>query len=217
MDPRLEAQGFKVLFYYTEDPRTVALSRRRGGGPVRTPADLDGVSVRIPASSAMKRFYELAGAVPIAIPWGETLDAIRDGGADALDPAATTLCATGYANVLSCITFIAPVPDAQVYACNVEWFRSLPEDLRRAVEEASAQTMAASFTALPACRQYALERLATAGVTLHVPSSSELADWREATGEQRREWDHMKVELTGAMAVFETLKAAANTPGPILC
>ena len=46
--PKVEASGFKALFYIVIDPRVVAV--RKGGNKVITPGDLDGVKFRVPGS-----------------------------------------------------------------------------------------------------------------------------------------------------------------------
>lgn len=213
IDPKLAACGFKVLFYYTEDPRTIAVSRPAGPRVVRTPADVEGVTIRVPNSPVMMQFYQLAGAVPVVVPWGETLAALRRGDVAALDPAVATLYTAGFAGSLGSVSYIASVADAQVYACNLDWFRSLPLDVRRAVGEASERAMVESFAQVPTCRAYALAQMDNAGVRSYKPTAAELEHWVDATGEQRPEWDRLKIELLGSLNVFERLKAAASVKG----
>ena len=210
--PRLAARGFKVLFYYTEDPRTIA-TRRGAGGPVRTPQDARGLRVRIPGSRVLAEFCRLVGAEPVTIPWGRTLDALREEEADALDPAATTLFTAGFRDVLGSVSLISSVPDAQVYVCNLNWFESLTPELRTALEEASERAMAASFAALPGCRAYSADQLREGGVEIYQPTADEMVAWVEAAGEHRPEWDLFKIELAGSLDAFARLRQAAATKG----
>ncbi|NNL17687.1 MAG: twin-arginine translocation signal domain-containing protein, partial [Boseongicola sp.] len=48
--PKVEASGFKPLFYINIDPRVVAV-RKGGAGAVITPGDLAGVKFRVPGSA----------------------------------------------------------------------------------------------------------------------------------------------------------------------
>jgi hypothetical protein len=52
-----------------------------------------------------------------------------------------------------------------------------------------------------------------AGVQFYSPSDDELAQWQEAGGYQRSEWDDFKVELAGSMDTFRRLEEAAGTAG----
>ena len=124
-----------------------------------------------------------------------------------------TLYTAGFLELLGSISCIASVADAQVYACNLGWFLSLPQHLQRAVEEASERAMADSFKQVPSCRAYSMTQMKNGGVRTYKPTASELQCWAETTGEQRREWDRFKTELLGSVDAFDKLKAAANTKG----
>jgi TRAP-type C4-dicarboxylate transport system substrate-binding protein len=210
--PQLAARDLKVLFYYTEDPRTIA-TRRGVGGPVRTPEDARGLRIRVPGSRVLAEFCRLVGAEPVPIPWGRTLEALREGEADALDPAGTTLYTAGFLDVLGSISLISSVPDANVYVCSLRWFESLTPEARTALEEASDKAMVASFTALPGCRAYSDDKLQAQGVEIYQPTEDEIAAWVEAAGEHRPEWDSFKTELAGSLDAFARLKLAASTEG----
>lgn len=213
VDPQLAAQGFKVLFYFTEGPRTIAKTKQAGGGPVRTPDDLRSLRVRVPPSKVAAQFYTLAGATPVVIPWGDTLSAVQRNQADALDPAVATLHTTGFDDVIASVTLTAHVPDAQVYACNLQWFNSLPTTIRSAIIEASEQALLASLKRAKACQDYATKHMKSRGVGFHTLSPSEVREWIRQTGEQRPEWTAIKTELAGSPAAFDILRRAADTRG----
>jgi TRAP-type C4-dicarboxylate transport system substrate-binding protein len=213
IEQKLAARGFKVLFYFSEDCRTVAMNKVMAPKVIRTPTDLRGVRIRVPNSKVMIQFYRLAGAEPVVVPWDETWAAVQRGVADALDPAVTTLYTVGFQKLLSSISYIASVADAQVYACNRDWYCSLPRHLRRALDEASERSMAESFTRVSGCRAYSLAQMEKAGVRSYTPTAAELVCWAETTGEQRPEWEPFKVELLGSLDAFDRLKTAANNKG----
>lgn len=214
VNPRVAAKNYRPMFYYTVDPRTVAV-RRGFGKVVKTPEDMRGMKMRIPPSKLLARFYQLAGANPTIVPWGETPTALKQGVADGLDPAIGALYTFGFIDILEAITMADSVPDAQMFACNLQWFNTLPKDLRVKFDEASEQTQAASFAQIPVCRKNAMEAMGKAGVKFYRPSASEMNQWVQACGEQRPEWNEFKKELAGSIDVFEKLKTAANTQGKI--
>ena len=210
--PKVEANGFKALFYVVIDPRVVAI-RKGGPGPVKAPSDLRGVKFRVPGSKMLQQYYRLVGANPTPVAWGETPSAIKQGVADALDPAVGALYVFGFKDILSHVTFTQAVPDSQVYSMNLEWFNGLPLGVREGIEFAGEITTQQNLAKVPAARGYAMAELRKSGVQFHSLSSDQLAEWREAGGHQRSEWDGFKKELAGSVAAFNRLDEAANTMG----
>jgi TRAP-type C4-dicarboxylate transport system substrate-binding protein len=107
------------------------------------------------------------------------------------------------------------VPDSQVYSCNLEWFNGLPKDVQEGIDFASEVTFQQNLAQVPASRAFAMAEMARAGVKYHSLTSDEYAQWVEAAGQQRKEWDDWKKELGGSIATFEKLYEAANTQGKL--
>ena len=210
INPKIEARGFKALWYVTIDPRTVAV-RKGVKGPIKTPEQMRGIKFRVPGSKILQKFYQLLGANPTPVAWGETASAIKQGVADALDPSVEALLVFGFKDILSSITFNAAVPDAQVYSCNLKWFKSLPSDVQEGVEFASEITMRQNHSKVPAARAYAMAEMKKAGVEFYVPTAEEKAQWVKKAGAQLPAWDDIKKELIGSQAKFDKLVEAANT------
>jgi len=212
INAKVMEKGFKPLFYYCIDPRTAAKRKGLDDAPFRTPEDLKGIKFRIPASNILKEFYRLCGANPTPVAWGETASAIKQGVADALDPSAGALYVFGFKDVLSWITFNRPVPDSQVYSCNLGWFNALPVDVREAVLFGSHITFLQNLSAVPASRAHAMAELTKAGVKFYTPTPEEFSKWEAACGHQRPEWEPVKKQLAGSIAAFDHLLEAAKTP-----
>lgn len=212
INPKVEAKGFKPLWYVCIDPRVVAL-RKGGDGPIKTPEQMAGIKFRVPGSKILQQFYRLLGANPTPVAWGETPSAIKQGVADALDPSVEALHVFGFKDVLSWVTFNRSVPDAQVYSCNLEWFNALPGDLQEKVEFASEITSQQNLAKVPGARAYAMSELAKAGVQFYAPNEAEMEQWVAKAGHQLPDWDATKTELAGSIATFDKLLEAANTPG----
>ena len=210
--PKVEANGFKALFYVNIDPRVVAV-RKGGAGAVLSPSDLSGVKFRVPGSKMLQQYYRMVGANPTPVAWGETPSAIKQGVADALDPSVGALYVFGFKDILSHVTFTQAVPDSQVYSCNLEWFNSMPADIQEGIMWGSEMTAHQNLAKVPSARAYAMAELAKAGVEFHSLSDDQLGEWKEAGGYQRSEWDEFKVELAGSMDAFAKMEEAAGTQG----
>tara|TARA_R110002020_G_scaffold87061_16_gene215046 strand:+ start:9621 stop:10772 length:1152 start_codon:yes stop_codon:yes gene_type:complete len=211
VDSLVEARGFKPMFYFCIDPRVMAV--RQGGSAIITPADLQGVKFRVPGSKMLQQFYRMGGANPTPVAWGETPSAIKQGVADALDPAVGALYAFGFKDILSHVTFTQAVPDSQTYACNLEWYNSLPGDVQDAIAWASEMSFHQNLAKVPSARTFAMAEMAKSGVEFHSLTDDQLAEWKDTVGYQRSEWDGFKTELAGSMDTFDKLAEAAGTRG----
>jgi TRAP-type C4-dicarboxylate transport system substrate-binding protein len=210
--PKVTAKGYKPMFYFTVDPRTVA-ARKGLGKQIKTPNDMRGLKMRVPSSKLLQQFYRLTGANPTVVAWGETPTALKQGVADALDPAVGALYTFGFLDILESITLVDSVPDAQMFAANFAWFEAMPKDLQRAFEQASEKTQGDSFAQIPVARKASMDAFGKVGVKFYKPTAAEHKAWVDAAGEQRPEWNDIKKELAGSTANFDKLKNAANTKG----
>jgi len=211
--PKVMERGYRPIFYFTMDPRTI--STRKGYKAIKSPKDMEGMKMRVPPSAILQQIYKLAGANPTVIAWGETAAAIKQGVADGLDPAITALATFGFHDILGNVTFVKTVPDAQMFACNAGWYKSLSDGQRKAFDEAAAKTQAESFAQIEKARKEAMRIMSAEGCQFHQLSADEYRAWVEACGEQKKEWDEFKIKLAGSLDNFEKFKKAANTKGPI--
>lgn len=211
VNPKIAAKGFKALWYVATDPRTASV--RKGKDVIKTPDDMRGIKFRVPGSEILAQFYRLLGANPTPVAWGETPAAIQQGVADALDPSEMALNIFGFGDILDWVTFNAPVPDSQVYSCNLEWFESLPGNLQEVVEMASEQTLRDNMEQIPVARQFAMDEMGAKGVQFYTPTDEELQQWVDTAGHQLDVWNDLKKDLAGSLAAFDELKEAAETNG----
>ncbi|MCG9554324.1 TRAP transporter substrate-binding protein [Vibrio sp. Isolate31] len=212
VDPKLEARGFKALWYVCIDPRVVAM-RTGQNTIVKTPDQMEGIKFRVSGSKILQKFYRQLGANPTPIAWGETPSAIKQGVAEALDPSVEALNIFGFKDVLSSVSFIRAVPDSQVYSCNLEWFNSLPKDVQEGIEMASEITAHQNLAKVPAARAYSMSELSKKGINFYSPTEDEIRQWKQASGHQLPIWTDTKKELAGSLEVFDKLHEAANTRG----
>ena len=207
---KIADKGFKPLFYVVIDPRVVAV-RKGGSGAMLSPSDMKGIKFRVPGSQMLQQYYRLVGANPTPVAWGETPSAIKQGVADALDPAVGALYVFGFKDILSHVTFTQAVPDSQIYSCNLEWFEALPADVQEGIEIGSEITAHQNLAKVPSARNYAMAELRKSGVEFHSLSDEQLGEWIATGGYQLKEWDDYKTELAGTMETFAKLEEAAGT------
>ncbi len=212
VNTKVEERGFRPLLYFCIDPRVVAV-RKGATKPIITPGDMAGIKFRVPGSKMLQQFYRMVGANPTPVAWGETPSAIKQGVADALDPSVGALYAFGFKDMLSHVTFTQPVPDSQCYACNLEWFKTLNSEVQNGIDWASEMTFHQNLAKVPSSRAFAMAEMRKSGVEFHSLTEQQLAEWKDAAGYQRPEWDSFKKELAGSMEIFAKLVEAAGTRG----
>ncbi len=210
--PKIEARGFKPLWYPCIDPRTTALGKDFKE-PIKTPGQLHGIKFRIPNSNMLLQVYRHLGANPTLVEWVEAATAIRSGHVDALDPAVGALYVFGFKNLLSHITFTDIVHDAQIYFCNLEWFNRLSMPLREAIDFASEMTMRQNHAKVPAARAHAELQMAAAGVNFYRLGPDEREQWTSRVGSHLAIWNDVKKNLAGSLSKFDEFKEAADTTG----
>jgi len=123
------------------------------------------------------------------------------------------LYAFGFKDILSHVTFTQAVPDSQTYACNLEWYNTLPGDVQDAIAWASEMSFHQNLAKVPSARTFAMAEMRKSGVEFHSLTADQLAEWQETVGFQRSEWDSFKTELAGSMETFDKLVEAAGTKG----
>ena len=211
VDPAIEAKGYVALWYVATDPRTTSIRKGLRDEPIKTPEDMKGIKFRVPGSAILQQLYRLLGANPTPVAWGETPTAIKQGVADGLDPSVMALNIFGFGDILEWVSFTAPVPDSQVYSCNLEWLRGLDSATQDGIFEAAEVTKRQNLAQIPAARAYAQSQMGAKGVKFYVPTADESAQWVAAAGHQLDVWNDTKKELAGSLAKFDELLEAAET------
>lgn len=88
-------EGFLGLAYYTEGARSFYANK-----PILSPADLNGVKMRVQPSPSAVRMVELLGANPTPISWGELYSALQQGVVDGAENNPTALTTARHGEVV---------------------------------------------------------------------------------------------------------------------
>lgn len=203
--------GYKIGYYALVDPRSIAPGPQFPNKiPPRVPSDMEGVSHRIPGSNMLEVAWDLVGANPTPINWGETPQALEEGVAGSTHNGLEFHPAFGFTDIIEAEVLIKAVEDAQVIALNLEWYNSLSSDMQDALDRAGEATFKANLEALPEYRRRSVEELRGSDVEMVELEDEELAKWKETMGYQRSEWDQFKVDLAGDMSTFEKYEEATT-------
>lgn len=114
------------------------LNLRDIGREVHVPADLEGVNLRMPNSSAWLFMGEALGAKPTPLTFGEIYTSLQTGAIDGQDNPLTTTRAQKWYEVTDYIVLTGHVIEPMCIAINEKKWQSLSDDQRRIMNEGVA-------------------------------------------------------------------------------
>jgi tripartite ATP-independent transporter DctP family solute receptor len=147
MEKRLEAQGLKLVMA----DGLFGVRHLLANKPVRTPADIAGLTLRVPPAPVMLETFSALGARPTALPWGEVYNALQTGVVDAAEANYSSLAGAKLYEARKVISNTAHMRMYLTFAMNAGIFNKMPKDLqailleegRRAGQEITAMSTVA--------------------------------------------------------------------------
>ncbi|UCG17432.1 MAG: TRAP transporter substrate-binding protein DctP [Phycisphaerales bacterium] len=134
-------------------------------GPIRTPADLAGLIIRVMDSNALREAVERLGAAAIPMSQGEVYGALQTGVIDGWENNAST-CLTFSMHETGCRHFAwtrhVAIPD--VLLISERWYDRLPDPVKRAVDQAATETRDHQRALWQEDEKQAITRLQEAGM-----------------------------------------------------
>jgi TRAP-type transport system periplasmic protein len=170
-----EASDTEILGYFGLGFRDLLFT-----GPARTTlAEMNGMKIRSPESYVFIKMFELMGAKPTPVTWGEVYTAMQTGVAEGLDSPPATALDMKFEEVTKSILKTGHMFGAMLFAMNEAKFNALPAEDQAILKAAGAETglwLDASVS-IPA-EQAAYGKLEAAGLTVAEPADP--AEWRTA-------------------------------------
>ncbi len=184
--------------------------------PVRAPADLAEMRVRVPTTALVGESYAALGAKPGVLAFADAQAALAAGTLDAQDAPATALVAArSWGNGLAHVAQWGAFADAMVFVVRREVWDTWPEALRAAARETAAQ---AAREARSGPREAeALAELASNGVAVLRLTPAGHAAFRAAAGTVYDRWTPaIGVALVEAAVAASTRgkPSGIGAPGP---
>jgi tripartite ATP-independent transporter DctP family solute receptor len=143
MSKRLEAQGLKLLMV----DGLFGVRHVLANKPVRTPADIVGLTLRVPPSPVMLETFSALGARPTALPWGEVYNALQTGVVDAAEANYSSLAGAKLYEARKVISNTAHQMMFLTFAMNSGVFNKMTPDLQNILLE-EGRRAAAEMTEL---------------------------------------------------------------------
>jgi TRAP-type C4-dicarboxylate transport system substrate-binding protein len=103
--------------------------------PIRTPEDMEGLAIRVMDNRLLRETYSAYGASPTTIEYGELYSALQQGQAEGNIQPVFAHEEMSFYEVQDYMIFANQAQFIATVMANLEWYESLPEEHRQAIEE----------------------------------------------------------------------------------
>ncbi|MDI5923061.1 TRAP transporter substrate-binding protein [Halomonas sp. LR5S13] len=179
--------------------------------PVATPADLEGLVIRVPKNEIMIAAYQAWGINPNPLAWSETFTALQQGVVDGQDNPYITIDAMKFYEVQDYVTDSCYVFSMEPLIISEGKFQSLSPEMQELVLEAGQEATDHSYEYLLETEASIKERLVEEhGMEITQPANDE-QEWIElATGI----WPEFYDSIGGKEKLDEVLASLGRDPAP---
>src|SRR6187455_2292757 len=136
--PEAEKKGLKVLAVWENGFRQITNSKR----PIRTPADLAGIKLRVPGGKWRVKMFQAYGANPSPMKFSEVFTALQTGVMDGEENPFTQIYSAKFQEVQKYLSLTGHVyTPAYLTVGRTKW-ESIPADVRTILEDTAKETQA---------------------------------------------------------------------------
>lgn len=161
--PAVEAKGLKMLALWENGYRHITSNVK----PIAKPEDLSGVKLRVPEGKWRVAMFKAYGANPSPMKFSELFTALQTGVMDGQENPFTQIVSAKIHEVQKYLSLSGHVyAPAYLVAGKRKWER-LPEDVRKALEEAARETQADVYAATDRMEGDLLAKIKAAGVQVN--------------------------------------------------
>ncbi len=173
---RLEGKGIVGLAYWDNGFKMMSANR-----PLKTPADMKGLKMRIQASKVLDAQMRALGANPQVMAFSEVYQALQTGVVDGTENPPSNLYTQKMHEVQKHLTVTNHGYIGYAVIVNKKFWDKLPADIRSQLEGAMREATVYADRIAQQENEAALEAVRKSGKTaVYVPTDAEKAEWRKA-------------------------------------
>jgi tripartite ATP-independent transporter DctP family solute receptor len=160
--PAAEKRNLKVLAVWENGYRHLTNNRK----PIQAPADLQGIKLRVPEGKWRVRMFKEYGANPSPMKFSELFTALQTGVMDGQENPFTQIYSAKLQEVQKFLSLSGHVY-TPAYVVGSRKFNSLPEDVRKVLEETSREMQSFVYQTAEKAEGELLARLKEAGMQVN--------------------------------------------------
>jgi tripartite ATP-independent transporter DctP family solute receptor len=136
--PEAEKKGLKVLAVWENGFRQITNSKR----PIRTPADLAGIKLRVPGGKWRVKMFQAYGANPSPMKFSEVFTALQTGVMDGEENPFTQIYSAKFQEVQKYLSLTGHVYTPAYLTVGKTKWEAIPADVRKVLEDTARETQA---------------------------------------------------------------------------
>jgi len=138
LEPEAEKKGLRVLAVWENGVRHITNIKR----PIRTPADLQGIKLRVPEGKWRLKMFQAYGANPSPMKFSELFTALQTGVMDGEENPFTQIYSAKLQEVQKYLSLSGHVYTPAYLTVGIRKYESLPADVRKILEDTAKETQA---------------------------------------------------------------------------
>jgi tripartite ATP-independent transporter DctP family solute receptor len=164
--PAAEAKGLKVIGVWENGYRHITNSRRA----INTPADLQGIKLRVPEGKWRVKMFQAYGANPSPMKFSEVFTALQTGVMDGQENPFTQIYSAKFHEVQKHLSLTGHVYTPAYATVGARKWSSLPADVRGTLEAVARETQAFVYEKAAKDEEDLLAKIKAANVQVNTPN-----------------------------------------------
>ncbi|HEX3136435.1 MAG TPA: TRAP transporter substrate-binding protein [Casimicrobiaceae bacterium] len=193
LEPAAEAKGLRILAVWENGYRHITNSKK----PIVTPADLQGIKLRIPEGKWRLRMFQAYGANPSPMKLSEVFTALSTGVMDGQENPLTQIWSQKFQEVQKFLSLTGHVYTPAFVAVGAKRWDSLPADVRKVLEDTAKETQAFVYERAKKDDDELVAKFTAAGVKVNQ------ADKDAFIAASKGIYDEFGAEVSGSKALIE--------------
>jgi tripartite ATP-independent transporter DctP family solute receptor len=163
LEPAAEKKGLKVLAVWENGIRHITNSKR----PIKVPADLKGIKLRVPEGVWRVKMFQAYGANPSPMKFSELFTALQTGVMDGEENPFTQIYSAKLQEVQKYLSLSGHVYTPAYLTVGTTHWNTLPADVRKVLEDTARETQAFVYETAAKDDTALLEKLKQAGMQVN--------------------------------------------------
>jgi TRAP-type transport system periplasmic protein len=163
IEPEVEKKGIKVLAVWENGVRHITNSKR----PIKVPADLQGIKLRVPEGKWRVKMFQAYGANPSPMKFSELFTALQTGVMDGEENPFTQIYSAKLQEVQKYLSLSGHVYTPAYLTVGTKRWESLPADVRKTLEDTAKETQAFVYQVAAQDDEELLGKLKQAGMQVN--------------------------------------------------
>ena len=191
--PEAEKKGVKVIAVWENGYRHITNSKR----PINTPADLQGIKLRVPEGKWRVKMFQTYGANPSPMKFSEVFTALQTGVMDGQENPFTQIYSAKFQEVQKYISLTGHVYTPAYVTVGAKKWETLPADVRKILEDTAKETQAFVYEKAAKDDDELLGKIKAAGVAVNTPNKDAFV------AASKPVYEEFAKEVTGAKEVID--------------